>query len=163
MPPASITAWHLRSIESTKVQKYSLSWARSSLISTTWSHNCCGFQGGLFRYRKILPSFNLAHKCSIMFKSGDLGGQGISSTLGLLANHLWTPMLQCMGWLSCWKIKFPSGFQTRTEGSITFSKICTYCGAFNRPYMRCSTPTPARDIQPQHDMLNLPDLSRRWM
>ena len=41
-------------------------------------------------------------------------------------------------------------------------KICTYCGALNRPWMRSSTSTPPRDIQPQHEKLNRPDLSRRW-
>ena len=135
-------------------------WERTSQISTTWSHNCCGFRGRLLPYHKILPSFSLAHICSITF---DLGAQGIILISGLLANHLWTSKLQCTGWLSCWKIKFPSEFQTYTEGSITFSKIFTYCGALNRPWIRSSTQTAARDIQPQHDTLNRHDLSRRWI
>ena len=140
-----------------------VSWERSSRICTTWSHNCCGFRSGLFPHLKILPSFSLAHICSIMFKSADLGGQGISSIPGLLTNHLWMPMLQCMGWLSCWKIKFPSGFQIQIEESIKFSKICTYCGALNQLWMHSSMPMPVRDIQPQHDMLNHPDLSHHWI
>ena len=97
-------------------------------IFTTWSHNCCEFRGGLFPYLNILPSLSLAHICSTTFKLGELGGQGISSISGLLENHLSTLMLQWTVWLSCWKIKFPSGFQIRGEGRIAFSKICTNFG-----------------------------------
>ena len=158
MPPASMTDWHLRDIRVHQGKAIVVVLSEIIQISTTWSHNCCG----LFPYLKILPSFSLAHICSTTFKSGDLGGQGISSISGLLANHLWMPKLKCTGWLSCWKIKFPSGFRTPTEGSIKFSKICTYCGALNWLWMRSSTPIPAWDIQPQHDKLNRPDLSRHW-
>ena len=52
--------------------------------------------------------------------------------------------------------KFLLWFQSRTEWSITFSKICTYWGALNRPWMRSSTSTPVRDIQPQQWYAKLP-------
>ena len=148
MPPTSMTTWHLRGIDSTKVQQYSSSWARSSQISTTWSHNCCGFRGGLFPYLKILPSFNLAHKCSITFIQVTWEAKVLVRSWASSQTIFEHPCCRARGGYPARKLNFLWDFKLRFKDSTTFSKICTYCGALNRPRMRSSMPMPSWDIQP---------------
>ena len=86
------------------------------------------------------------------FKSGDLGGQGISSISGLLANHLWTPMLQRTVWFSYWKTKFPSGFRTLTDRSITSLKITLPQSKSLQPVAKARRLTACPSVKPSLDL-----------
>ncbi len=104
-----------------------------------------------FTFRLRMP-----HRCSIVFRSGDMLGQSITFTLSFFSQAV-VVLEVCLGSLSCWNTALRPSL--RREGIMLCFSISQYMLVFMVPSMNCSSPVPAALMHPQTMTLPPPCLT----
>jgi hypothetical protein len=111
-----------------------------------WAFLEAGDGSGQF---SAMPRFVSAHKVSIGLRSAPQGGQSRSSTSFWSASH---PRGNCDLWTGDWpcsKLITPSGYISRTEGTMISLSMWRYWDPSKRPSVLWSNPIPREEIHPQ--------------
>ncbi len=104
-----------------------------------------------FTFRLRMP-----HRCSIVFRSGDMLGQSITFTLSFFSQAV-VVLEVCFRSLSCWNTALRPSL--RREGIMLCFSISQYMLVFMVPSINCSSSVPAALMQPQTMTLPPPCLT----